>query len=47
MDWIKDKPIITGEYIGAMNVCNIKLFELIGANFEEIKEVLYPNRVCY
>lgn len=37
-DWEKDKPIITGEYFGAMNICNIKLFEIIGARFEEIKE---------
>lgn len=38
MNWEKDKAIITGEYIAAMNVCNLKLFELIGCNFEKIQE---------
>jgi hypothetical protein len=38
MDWEKDKAIITGEYFGAMNICNINLFELIGSNFEKIQD---------
>ncbi len=38
LDWSKDKAIITGEYFGAMNLCNIKLFELIGPRFDEISD---------
>ncbi len=41
MDWIKDKAVISGDYIEAMNICNLKIFELVGSNFEEIKEA-YP-----
>jgi hypothetical protein len=37
-DWEKDKPIITGEYFRAINICNIMLFELIGPQFEKIRE---------
>lgn len=40
MDWKNDKPIITEAYLSAINENNLKFFELLRVNIQDVKEIL-------